>query len=91
MAAVIESSDATQSQIIFMVRVEMDECGEDKCCTLYVSVSQIPGLNRGDSVHWGVWTLSLPEIKGKGRGKCSSQVTSRAIICSGSRAQEKRR
>lgn len=42
------------------------------------------GLKRGDSVHWGVWILSLPERKGKGRGKSSSQGRFRAtIICPG--------
>lgn len=60
----------------------------DKCCTVYVPVSQMTGLNSGDCVHWGVWVLSLPESKGKGRGKFCTQVRSRAIVCSRSRAQE---
>lgn len=38
------------------------------------------GLNRGDSVCWGVWILSLPEDKGKGRGKSCSQGRLWAII-----------
>lgn len=38
------------------------------------------GLNRGDSVRWGVWILSLPEHKGKGRGKSCSQGRLWAII-----------
>lgn len=62
---------------------------DDKCCTVYVSVSQMAGLNSGDSVHWGVWVQSLPESKGKGKGKYSAQVRSRVIICSRSRAQGK--
>lgn len=39
--------------------------GMTKCCTLYVSASQKTGLNRGDSAHCCVWTLSLPEKKRK--------------------------
>lgn len=47
------------------------------------------GLNRGDSVRWGVWILSLPECKGKGRGKSSSQGRLWAIIvCPGPREKE---
>lgn len=62
--------------------------GDDKCCTTYVSVSQMTGLNRGNSVHWYLWTRPLPESKGKGRGKYCAQVRLRAIICPKSRAQE---
>lgn len=73
---VIDTS-VMQSQIIFMTGQSRDWWmpGMTKCWTLYVPVSQMPGLNRGDSVHRGVWTLSLPGSKGKGRELWPSSET----------------
>lgn len=39
---------------------------DGKCCRVYVSVSQMAGLNTGDSVQWGVWIQKVKE-KEKGR------------------------
>lgn len=60
----------------------MDEaCWESGSLTEFVFLSQLTRLNRGESVLWGALTLSLPESKGKGRGKYWERVRSRAILC----------
>ncbi len=91
MTGVIDNSDVMQSQIIFMTGQSRDGWipGMARVARFMCLVSQMTGLNRGDSVCWGVRGLChYQKVKEKEEGSAAHRSDREHIICSRSRARE---